>query len=87
MSRDVVYVNGNSYVASKHAKERIIERLGINAHKCDVDAMIVELLKSSVENKMIFIKHDIVANCWHVVKGHLTFVNCYGKNQCYGVVV
>jgi hypothetical protein len=54
MSRDVVYVNGNSYVASKHAKERIIERLGINAHKCDVDAMIVELLKASVENKMIF---------------------------------
>lgn len=54
MSRNVVYVNGSYYVASNHAKERIIERLSINKNKCDVDNIVVDLLKVSIENKMIF---------------------------------
>lgn len=54
MSKNVVYVNGSQYVASKHAKERVAERLGINVNQQDIDQVVIELLKSSCENKMIF---------------------------------
>jgi hypothetical protein len=54
MSTNVVYVNGSQYVASNHAKERVAERLNINVNHQNIEEVVIELLKSSSENKMIF---------------------------------
>lgn len=54
MSNNIVFLNGNRFVATIHAKQRVAERLGIDITRNDIELIVNELLKSSTENKMIF---------------------------------